>query len=89
MSLSAVSLRLSAVFVCCLLWQPALFGDEAEQFFEQQIRPLLAEKCVGCHGATKQSGGLRLDSREAILRGGDTGPAAIVGDVSEIGRAHV
>ena len=82
MSLSAVSLRLSAVFVCCLLWQPALFGDEAEQFFEQQIRPLLAEKCVGCHGATKQSGGLRLDSREAILRGGDTGPAAIVGDVS-------
>ena len=82
MSLSAVSPRLSAVFVCCLLWQPALFGDEAEQFFEQQIRPLLAEKCVGCHGATKQSGGLRLDSREAILRGGDTGPAAIVGDVS-------
>lgn len=46
-------------------------------FFEQKIRPLLIESCQSCHGPDEQSGGLRLDSREAILRGGDSGPAAV------------
>jgi len=69
---------------CCvlLLCRPVLLADEAEQFFEREIRPLLSERCVGCHGAKQQSGGLRLDSREAILRGGDSGPAAVSGDVA-------
>ncbi len=48
--------------------------------FEKHIRPLLVERCVKCHGPTKQSGGLRLDSREFLLQGGDSGPAAIIGD---------
>ena len=47
--------------------------------FETHVRPLLAGKCVKCHGEKKQEGGLRLDSREAILRGGESGPAMIVG----------
>jgi cytochrome c553/mono/diheme cytochrome c family protein len=51
-------------------------------FFEQKVRPLLVEKCYSCHSATatKLKGGLLLDSREAILKGGDTGPAAIAGE---------
>src|SRR3954467_15123458 len=51
-------------------------------FFEQKIRPLLVEQCYSCHStsAKKVKGGLLLDSREAILKGGDPGPAAIAGE---------
>jgi hypothetical protein len=49
------------------------------QFFERNVRPLLAENCYSCHGPSKQKGGLRLDSREAILKGGETGPALVPG----------
>ncbi len=49
--------------------------DSAEQFFENHVRPLLIEKCVGCHGARKQESGLRVDSRQALIFGGDSGPA--------------
>lgn len=45
--------------------------------FETQIRPLLATQCVKCHGEQKQEGGLRLDTRDAILKGGDSGPAVV------------
>lgn len=48
--------------------------------FETSVRPLLLEHCAKCHGAAKQWAGLRLDSREAILKGGDSGPAAVPGD---------
>ena len=50
-------------------------------FFEKQIRPLLAERCYECHSAEKkQKGGLSLDTRESVLKGGDTGPALVAGD---------
>src|SRR4051812_12994756 len=51
------------------------------EFFEKRVRPVLAAHCQGCHGPQKQKGGLRLDSRTAVLRGGDSGPAAVPGDV--------
>jgi hypothetical protein len=51
----------------------------ALEFFEKQVRPLLAAKCLDCHGGKKSKGGLRLDSRERILKGGDTGPAIVPG----------
>ena len=50
------------------------------EFFEKQVRPLLAEHCSECHGPDKQRGGLRLDSRGALLEGGDTGPAVVPGN---------
>ncbi len=46
-----------------------------EKLFEASIRPVLSEKCYSCHSATDQRAGLRLDSREAILKGGAHGPA--------------
>jgi mono/diheme cytochrome c family protein len=55
-------------------------SPEASAFFETRVRPVLAEHCLQCHGAKKQSGGLRLDSRAAILKGGDGGPAIVEGD---------
>jgi hypothetical protein len=54
-----------------------------EHFFEQNVRPLLADKCYSCHGDKKQKGGLRLDSLEAILKGGESGPALIAGKPAE------
>ncbi len=48
-------------------------------FFENRIRPMLVERCVECHGPSKQESGLRLDSRDAMLKGGDSGPAIVVG----------
>jgi hypothetical protein len=52
---------------------------EQVRWFENKIRPLLANRCVKCHGPTKQKGELRLDSRVALLEGGDQGPAAVPG----------
>jgi hypothetical protein len=56
---------------------------EAVAFFESQIRPVLAENCHQCHGARKQESGLRLDSRTAMLQGGDSGPAVVPGKPQE------
>ena len=50
------------------------------EFFEKSVRPVLAEHCYKCHGAEKQKGDLRLDSREAVLKGTDGGPVVVIGD---------
>src|ERR1700733_12399451 len=54
--------------------------DEKQAFFETKIRPVLAAECYECHGATKQKAGLRLDYRDGILEGGDSGAALVAGD---------
>ncbi|MBX3450967.1 MAG: PSD1 domain-containing protein [Planctomycetaceae bacterium] len=46
-----------------------------EEQFERSIRPLLLAECQSCHGPGKQEGSLRVDSRAALLKGGDSGPA--------------
>lgn len=75
-----------ALFLGCFLISPVLAQNipskEDVEFFERKIRPLLTEQCHSCHAqsAKKVKGGLLLDSREAILKGGDTGPAAIPGN---------
>ena len=60
-----------------------LRADESLEFFEKEIRPVLAEKCYSCHAADakKLKGGLQLDHREHLLAGGDTGPAIVPGDI--------
>jgi mono/diheme cytochrome c family protein len=52
---------------------------EQEQFFETKVRPLLTKNCYSCHTAT-HSGGLRLDSREALLKGGQDGAVVVPGN---------
>ncbi|MFN3324809.1 MAG: DUF1553 domain-containing protein [Bryobacteraceae bacterium] len=56
-----------------------------DEFFESKIRPLLAEKCYNCHSSKARIvfGNVRLDSREAILKGGDSGPVALPGRPDE------
>ena len=51
------------------------------EFFQNKVRPILEDNCFDCHSAdTKISGGLRLDDRNGLLKGGDTGPAVVLGD---------
>jgi hypothetical protein len=52
------------------------------EFFEKKIRPVLADHCYKCHSmdAEKVKGGLLLDTRDGLLKGGDTGPAIVSGD---------
>src|SRR4051794_34403108 len=54
--------------------------DETEAFFEAKVRPVLARSCFKCHGGQKTSHGLRVDSREALVAGGENGPAIVTGD---------
>jgi mono/diheme cytochrome c family protein len=51
------------------------------EFFEKRIRPLLVDHCYGCHSekAEKIKGGLRLDTRDMVLKGGESGPALVPG----------
>ncbi len=49
------------------------------QFFESKVRPVLANNCFRCHGPDKQKNGLRVDSRAALLKGGEQGPALVPG----------
>ena len=78
-----------ATLAFALLLQCQCFGMAAEQlpraqvdFFETKVRPLLVERCYKCHSheAAKLKGGLSLESREGVLRGGDSGPAIVQGD---------
>ena len=55
--------------------------DAGNELFEKKVRPLLVQYCYACHSARvkKLKGGLLLDSREALLRGGENGPAIVPG----------
>ncbi len=55
----------------------------AIEFFEAKVRPVLVDSCLRCHGPDKQSSGLRVDSREALLQGGENGPAIAPGDADK------
>jgi cytochrome c553 len=59
--------------------KPAMADAKTSEYFEARVRPILAANCYECH-ADQASGGLRLDSREALLKGGDSGPAIVPGD---------
>src|SRR5258708_7161428 len=81
-----LGLRIS--FVAVPLFSAALvsaaeFKPEGYDFFEKKIRPVLVERCYKCHSASaeKVKGGLLLDSREGMLKGGESGkPAIVTGD---------
>src|SRR5438128_682428 len=62
-------------------WAAMLCGAEVD--FTRDVAPLLQSHCSGCHGAQQQMGGLRLDSREAAMRGGYSGPAIKPGKSAE------
>ncbi len=86
---------LLATSLACALNFPVRAADEKLSqdqiaFFEKNIRPVLASKCYGCHSAKeKTKGGLQLDTRDAMRRGGESGPGIVPGkpDESEVIKA--
>jgi hypothetical protein len=82
-------MRSLAVISCCLGLHTAITATptssptpEQIEFFESRVRPVLIEHCYSCHSAQadRVRGGFWLDSPEALLRGGDSGPALVPGD---------
>ena len=71
---------LAILVALCAATASAEEATKDAEFFEQQIRPLLVAHCTECHGDRKQEAKLRLDSREALLAGGESGPALVPGD---------
>jgi mono/diheme cytochrome c family protein len=62
---------------------------EQATFFETKIRPVLAKNCYGCHGPTTQIAGLRLDTADALTKGGDKGPTLVGSDPEKSLLVHV
>lgn len=78
---------LSRIVLACLLLLAAAAARGADEpkpgtaaFFTERVRPVLEDRCIECHGETRQKGGLKLNDRADILRGGKNGPAIVVGD---------
>jgi mono/diheme cytochrome c family protein len=51
--------------------------------FATEVKPVFEASCIRCHGRGRDRGGLRIDSRGTLLKGGDTGPAAVAGKSAE------
>ncbi len=84
---SNMQFRSTALLFACIVGSASLaFADEFAtkdlEFFEKNVRPVLVEHCYECHSAEADAvqAGLRLDRREALLTGGDSGPAIVPGD---------
>jgi hypothetical protein len=58
---------------------PHTASQKQIEFFETKVRPILAGTCQKCHGGQSHKGGLRLDSRESLLKGGESGAAVVLG----------
>jgi Protein of unknown function (DUF1553)/Protein of unknown function (DUF1549)/Planctomycete cytochrome C len=58
-------------------------SEEAASQFELRIAPILTERCAGCHNPDKPEGGLDVTSRDALFKGGDSGPAIVPGSLDE------
>lgn len=65
--------------------EPPQFSAKQLEFFESKVRPLLVQHCYDCHStdAKKLKAALYVDSREGILKGGDSGPAVTAGKPNE------
>ncbi|MCI0662066.1 MAG: PSD1 and planctomycete cytochrome C domain-containing protein [Acidobacteria bacterium] len=72
-------------WIACLLSLPlpaALQGEDPVGAFRTQVKPILEQNCFSCHTDTAM-GGLRIDSREHLLKGGNSGPAVVPGRPAE------
>ena len=84
-----MSARMAAGTTAALILLTARFCEADEpagrEFFERNIRPVLVRHCYECHSSLvkEPKGGLLLDSRAAIRRGGESGAAAVPGNVAD------
>ena len=86
---SKITITLTGALIVVSLGQ-ATAADAAPkgiEFFEKNIRPVLANNCYQCHSADARNlkGGLFLDSKQGILNGGDSGPVIVPGNPVKAG----
>jgi hypothetical protein len=76
---------LAVAFVPTLAPAADKIPDDQLKFFESKIRPVLVDKCYSCHSAEtkKPKGGLTLDTREGLRKGGDSGTAVVPGNAKK------
>ncbi len=70
------------IFAACCGGYPDFAAATADDLYQQQVRPVLRERCVSCHGALRQEAGLRLDTADLVRRGGDSGAGVVPGDAA-------
>ncbi len=75
--------KLIVIMTGAALSAGVLAAAESKVDFVKDIQPILQQNCVKCHGPEKQKGKMRLDSREAALKGGKTGPAFVANDAAK------
>src|SRR5205823_11119046 len=74
-------MRIAAIALLLLTMTGTALGQAPadDTLFEAKVRPVLLASCFKCHGGAKTSGGLRVDARTALVRGGKHGPAIVPG----------
>ncbi len=70
---------MTPLLLLCLAAAPAEAPPSAAVDYLRDVKPILTQNCVKCHGPDRQRGGLRLDTAAAVRKGGDSGPAAVPG----------
>ncbi len=87
LAIVAISLLLPVVVVGSVGASEAV-GDQGSALarFEEEVKPILESRCLKCHGRGKYRGGFSIETREALLAGGEFGPAVVVGqsDLSDL-----
>ncbi len=88
--MSSPLLKFTVLFICSgsLAVSAAITPEQIRQLpappsrqvdFSSEIRPILETSCTKCHGRGKEKGGFKIDNRETFLKGGDSGPAIVIG----------
>ncbi len=78
----STSRTLPLVFLLTALTSPAASVADQRDFFEMRVRPVLAKNCFTCH-TTARMGGLEMSGRDALIKGGKSGPAIVPGDAEK------
>ena len=74
-------ISIPTTWLMLLGWQ--LLSADSPLHFESHILPLLKTRCLACHSAGTRQGGLSLETRDDVLRGGKTGAAVVPGRPAE------
>src|SRR5439155_9086307 len=81
------ALKLTAIAHACVVATMPLLAQKPDdiEFFEKKIRPVLSQQCYACHSAASKplQGGLQVDSRDGLLKGGGSGSAVVPNDPSK------
>ncbi|MEO7299829.1 MAG: c-type cytochrome domain-containing protein, partial [Verrucomicrobiota bacterium] len=76
-------MKISSLIAALIIGAVSAHAEEKKVDFVKEVQPILEKSCIQCHGPEKQKGGLRLDTREATLKGGKDALALVVGDATK------